>query len=41
MFRALIFLRPRMETNKAALYEHLVDMGLKFLPFWNSVSTIQ
>jgi hypothetical protein len=41
VFRASIFSRLRMANNKAALYEHLVDMGLKFLPFWNSVSTIQ
>ena len=27
--------------NTATLYEHLVDKGLKFLPFWNLVSMIQ
>jgi hypothetical protein len=26
--------------NIAALYENLVDKGLKFLPFWNLVSII-
>jgi hypothetical protein len=31
-------LATKME-NTAALYEHLVDRGLKFLPFWNLVST--
>jgi hypothetical protein len=30
--------RLKMATNKASLYEDLVDKGLKFLPFWNLIT---